>query len=36
VVRPDDVIIVSGSDVHLEHLLTEAREAAKEEDEEED
>lgn len=35
VVRPDDVLIVSGSDVHLEQLLIEARKAAKAEDEEE-
>ncbi len=36
VVRPDDIIIVSGSDVHLEQLLTEARKAPKEDDEEDD
>jgi uncharacterized protein with PhoU and TrkA domain len=34
VVRPDDIIIVSGSDVHLEQLLTEARKSPKEDDEE--
>src|SRR4030042_396852 len=34
VVRPDDILIVSGSDVHLEQLMTEARKAAKEDDEE--
>jgi trk system potassium uptake protein len=34
VVRPDDIIIVSGSDVHLEQLLTEARKAPKADDEE--
>jgi trk system potassium uptake protein TrkA len=36
VVRPDDIIIVSGTDVHLEELLTEARKAPKADDEEDD
>ncbi|MBM4444159.1 MAG: TrkA family potassium uptake protein [Chloroflexi bacterium] len=36
VVRPDDILIVSGSDVHLEQLMAEARKSAREEDEEED
>jgi trk system potassium uptake protein TrkA len=36
VVRPDDVIIVSGTDMHLEELLTEARKAPKADDEEDD
>lgn len=35
VVRADDILIVSGSDVNLEQLLTEARKAPKVEDEEE-
>lgn len=35
VVRPDDILIVSGSDVNLEQLMTEARKTPKVEDEEE-